>query len=88
MGAAAKKIRKAVVDGAEHTDASLAAMKTGEIAGLVAAVKGGKPPRPATKAKAMNPMARRLAEEMRSAGRPLSMAECVGIVSKFSKTRA
>lgn len=53
MGAAAKKTRKAVVDGAEHTDASLASMKTGEIAALVAAIKGGKPPKPATKTKAI-----------------------------------
>lgn len=153
--ATTKKTRRALVAGAEHTEASLAAMKTSEIAALVAALKGGKPPKPATKAKAielfwrsaeslpetpeapktseaqdakaaapeataepggtgngasakarktkvyavridgaedaakveaMNPLARRLAEGMRAAGRPLSMAECVGIVSKFSKS--
>ena len=53
MGASAKKARRAVVAGAEHTDASLAAMKTGEVAALVAAIKGGNPPKPATKAKAI-----------------------------------
>ncbi len=36
MGVAAKKTRKAVANGAEHTDASLAAMKTSEVAALVA----------------------------------------------------
>jgi hypothetical protein len=52
--AAAKNVRKAVVNGAEHTDASLAAMKTTEVAGLVAAIRGdGKTPKPATKAKAV-----------------------------------
>jgi hypothetical protein len=155
--AATKKARKAVVNGTEHTDASLAAMKTTEIAGLVAAIRGdGKTPKPATKAKAielfwqaaerlpktsetpkapevqdakaaapgakkdaqgsdngtpekapkgkryaievdgpeklakvqvMNPVARRLAEEIRAAGRPLSMAECAAIVGKFSKSK-
>jgi hypothetical protein len=157
MAAAAKKARRAVVDGAEHTDASLAAMKTSEVAALVAAIRGdGKTPKPATKAKAielfwqaaerlprtpeapkapavqdakaaapgakeadqgsvkaapdkapkvkryavqidgpeaaakvqaMNPLARRLAEEIRDAGRPLSMAECAAIVGKFSKSK-
>ncbi len=147
------------MDGIEHTDASLAAMKTGEVAALVAAIRGGKPPKPATKAKAielfwkaaeslpttpatpeapkaakvqdakaeasdatgaalgsakeasaktpkvkryavtiegaeraakvqaMNPLARRLAEEIRDAGRPLSMAECAAIVATFSKSK-
>jgi len=145
------------VDGIEHTDASLAAMKTTEIAGLVAAIRGDrKTPKPATKAKAielfwraaerlpktpeapkaaevqdakaeapdatgaaqgsakeasaktpkvkryavtiegpeqaaavqaMNPLARRLAEEIRDAGRPLSMAECAAVVGKFSKSK-
>ncbi len=147
--AATKKTRKAVVDGAERTDSSLEAMKTGEIAALVASIRGGNPPKPATKAKAielfwkaaqtlpkaaevsyaktealdataevrgaekgapdeapkvkryavriagpeqaakvaaMNPVARRLAEEMRDAARPLSMAECCAIVGKFSKS--
>ena len=37
---ATKKARRAVVDGAEHTGASLAAMKTTEVAGLVAAIRG------------------------------------------------
>jgi hypothetical protein len=157
MAAAAKKASKAVVNGAEHTDASLAAMKTSEVAALVAAIRGdGKTPKPATKAKAielfwqaaeglpktseapkalevqdaeaatpdakkdtrnsdngtpekapkgkryaievdgpeklakvqaMNPLARRLAEEIRDAGRPLSMAECAAIVGKFSKSK-
>jgi len=150
MTAAAKKTRTALVGGTEHTDASLEAMKTGEIAALVASIRGGKPPKPATKAKAielfwkaaeglqktpevpdskaealeattetpdtekaapekapkvkryairadgpeqaakiaaMNPVARRLAEEIRDAGRPLSMAECSAIVGKFSKSR-
>ena len=36
MAASAKKARRAVVAGAEHTDAGLAAMKTSEIAALVA----------------------------------------------------
>ncbi len=54
---AAKKARKAVVNGTEHTDASLAAMKTSEVAGLVAAIRGdGKTPKPATKAKAIEPL--------------------------------
>jgi hypothetical protein len=55
MAAAAKKARRAVVNGTEHTDASLAAMKTAEVAGLVAAIRGdGKtPPQPVTKAKAI-----------------------------------
>lgn len=174
MTAAAKKVRMAAVGGTEHTDASLEAMKTGEIAALVASIRAGKPPKPATKAKAielfwnaaeglpktpavpdskadaleattettgtekarrgrrwrcgrrleattettgtekaapekapkvkryairadgpeqaakiaaMNPVARRLAEEIRDAGRPLSMAECAAIVTKFSKSR-
>jgi hypothetical protein len=157
MSAAAKRVRRAVVAGAEHTDARLAAMKTTEVAGLVAAIRGdGKTPKPATKAKAielfwqaaerlpetpeapkvpevqdakaattdakkdtrnsdngtpekapkgkryaikvdepeelakvqtMNPLARRLAEEIRDAGRPLSMAECAAIVGKFSKSK-
>ncbi|MEI9974605.1 MAG: hypothetical protein WDO73_22700 [Ignavibacteriota bacterium] len=52
--AAAKKARTAVVNGTEHTDASLSAMKTTEVAGLVAAIRGdGKTPKPATKAKAI-----------------------------------
>lgn len=52
--AASKKVRRAVVNGTEHTDASLAAMKTVEIAGLVAAIRGdGQTPKPATKAKAI-----------------------------------
>jgi hypothetical protein len=154
--ATTKKARKAVVNGAEHTDASLAAMKTTEVAGLVAAIRGdGKTPKPATKAKAielfwqaaerllktpeapkvpevqdtkagapdakkaaqgsvkeasdkapkvkryavqidgperlakvqaMTPFARRLAEEIRDAGRPLSMAECAAIAAKTSKS--
>ena len=154
---AAKKARNAVVNGTNHTDASLAAMKTTEVAGLVAAIRGdGKAPKPATKAKAielfwqaaerlpatpeapkatevqdakaeapgakkaaqgsakeapekapkvkryavqidgpeaaaklqaMNPLARRLAEEIRDAGHPLSMAECAAIVGKFSKSK-
>jgi hypothetical protein len=154
--ATAKKARKAVVDGIEHTDASLAAMKTTEVAGLVAAIRGdGKTPKPATKAKAielfwqaaerlpktleapkvpevqdakaattdakkdtrnsdngtpekapkvkryaveidgperlakvqaMTPFARRLAEEIRGAGKPLSMAECAAIAAKTSKS--
>jgi len=51
---AAKKARNAVVNGTNHTDASLAAMKTTEVAGLVAAIRGdGKAPKPATKAKAI-----------------------------------
>lgn len=145
------------MNGTEHTDASLAAMKTTEVAGLVAAIRGdGKTPKPATKAKAielfwqaaerlpktpeapkvpeaqdakaattdatgvaqgsakeassktpkvkryavmidgseqaakveaMNPLARRLAEEIRDAGRPLSMAECAAVVGKFSKSK-
>jgi len=53
MAAAAEKARRAIVDGAQHTDASLAAMKTTEVAALVAAIRGGKPPKPATKAKAI-----------------------------------
>jgi hypothetical protein len=53
MTAAAKKTRTASVGGAEHTDASLEAMKTGEIATLIASITGGKPPKPATKAKAI-----------------------------------
>ena len=51
--AATKKTRKAVVDGAERTDSSLEAMKTGEIAALIASIRGGNPPKPATKAKAI-----------------------------------
>lgn len=51
--AATKKTRRAVVDGAERTDASLGQMKTGEIAALVASIRGGSPPKPATKAKAI-----------------------------------
>ncbi len=53
LTAAAAKIRTAVLGGAEHTDSSLAEMKTGEIAALVAAIRGGNPPKPATKAKAI-----------------------------------
>ena len=53
MTAATKKTRKAVVDGAEHTEASLTEMKTGDIAALIAAIRGGNPPKPATKAKAV-----------------------------------
>jgi hypothetical protein len=53
MAAAAKKARRAVVNGTEHTDVSLAAMKTAAVADLIAAIKGGKAPRPATKAKAV-----------------------------------
>ena len=47
MSAAARKTRRAVVDGAEHTDASPAAMKTSGAATLVAAVldnPGSAPP--------------------------------------------
>jgi hypothetical protein len=149
MTAAAKKTRTALVGGTEHTDASLEAMKTGDIAALVASIRGGNPPKPATKAKAIelfwkaaesipetpevpdskaealeattevrgtekgapdktpkvkryairtdgpeqavkiaatNPVARRLAQEIRDAGQPLSMAECSAIVGKFSKS--
>ncbi|MGI8990735.1 MAG: hypothetical protein ACR2I2_14300 [Bryobacteraceae bacterium] len=148
--AAAANIRKAAVDGAEHADSSLAAMKTGDIAALIAAIRSGNPPKPATKTKAiepfwqaaeslpkepevpesqggrpgceegrpwfrsgspdgsaqgqevrdpdrrsragrkvqaMNPLARRLAEEIRNAGRSLGMAECSPIVCAFSKTK-
>jgi len=53
MTAAAKKTRTAIVGGTEHTDSSLEAMKTGEIAALVAMIRGGNPPKPATKAKAI-----------------------------------
>jgi len=53
MKAAAKKTRTASVDGTEHTDASLEVMKTGEIAALVASIRGGNPPKPATRAKAI-----------------------------------
>lgn len=54
MAAAAKRLRKAVVNCIEHTDASLATMKTTEVAALVAAIrKDGKTPKPATKAKAI-----------------------------------
>ena len=149
MKAATKKTRTAAVGGTEQTGASLEAMKTGEIAALIASIRGGNPPKPATKAKAielfwkaaetlpkapevpdakaealhattetrgaekgvpakaprvkryavriagpeqaakvaaMNPVARRLADEMRDAARPLSMAECCAIVGKFSKS--
>ena len=44
-------------------------------------------PEDAAKVAAMNLLARRLAEEMRSAGRPLSTAECVAVVSKLSKSK-
>ncbi len=50
---AAKRVRTAAVGGAEHTDASLEAMKIGEIAALIASIRGGNPPKPATKAKAI-----------------------------------
>jgi hypothetical protein len=53
MTAATKKPRKAVVDGAERTDSSLEAMKTGDIAALIATIRGGNPPKPATKARAI-----------------------------------
>ena len=43
-------------------------------------------PEQAAKIQAMNPVARRLAEEIRDAGGPLSMAECSAIVGKFSKS--
>jgi len=150
MAAAAKEARKAVVNGTEHTDASLAAMKTADVAELVAAIRGdSKAPKPATKAKAielfwkaaeglpkapevpevkadapeakkapkkakkeasdatpkvkrysieingpaklakvqeMTPLAQRFAEEIKAAGRPLSMAECAAIISKISKS--
>ena len=144
MKAATKKTRTAVVDGSERTDSSLEAMKTGEIAALTASIRGGNPPKPATKAKAielfwkaaetlpkaaevpdakaealdatrevrgaektapekaprkaklysvriegpesaakvaaMLPQARELAEAMRAAGRPLTMAECAALL--------
>jgi hypothetical protein len=51
--ATTKKPRKTVVDGAERTDSSLAEMKTGDISALIAAIRGGNPPKPATKAKAI-----------------------------------
>ncbi|MEI9974606.1 MAG: hypothetical protein WDO73_22705 [Ignavibacteriota bacterium] len=38
------------------------------------------------KVQAMTPFARRLAEEIRDAGRPLSMAECAAIAAKTSKS--
>jgi hypothetical protein len=46
-------VRKAVLNGADHTDSSLAEMKTGDIAALIAVIRGGNPPKPATKAKAI-----------------------------------
>lgn len=51
--AAARMVRKAAFDGATHTDESLASMRTAEIATLVAAMRGGNPPKPATKARAI-----------------------------------
>jgi hypothetical protein len=78
----AAMIRKAVVNGAEHTDSSLAEMKTGDIAALIAAIRGGNPPKPATKAKAIElfwKAAETLPEvpqiETKSAGAPQSRAE-------------
>lgn len=53
MAAPAKKARAVQFQGARHTDSSLAEMKTGDIAALVAAMRGGNPPKPATKAKAI-----------------------------------
>lgn len=51
--AAAKKSRAVELGGVRHTDESLRQMKTGEIAALVAAMRGGNPPKPATKARAI-----------------------------------
>jgi hypothetical protein len=49
-----EKARRAVVNGIEHTDTSLTAMKTVEVAALIATIRGdGRTPRPATKAKAI-----------------------------------
>ena len=53
MTAAAKKTCTAFVGGTEHTDSSLAEMKTGDISALIAVIRGGNPPKPATKAKAI-----------------------------------
>ncbi len=53
MTAAAKKTRTAFVGGTEHTDSRLAEMKTGDISALIAVIRGGNPPKPATKAKAI-----------------------------------
>jgi hypothetical protein len=50
---AAKKTRTAFVGGTEHTDSSLEAMKTGDISALIAVIRGGNPPKPAIKAKAI-----------------------------------
>jgi hypothetical protein len=52
--AATKKARAAEFQGVEYTESSLAQMRTGDIANLVAAISGGAAPKPATKARAID----------------------------------
>lgn len=47
-------VRRVELNGATHTDESLASMKTGEIAALVGAISGSAAPKPATKARAID----------------------------------
>ena len=79
-------------EGAEAPDATTVAQgskkeapaATAKVKRYVVRIDG---PEQAAAVQAMNPLARRLAEEIRDAGRPLSMAECAAIVGEFSKSK-